>query len=51
MKEETLNALDMFVRQVERAIKVAIPEATETLKALHEAGQDLRDCLNDETVS
>lgn len=45
MNEETINALDRFVQQVTRAIKIALPDAPIAVQAVEEAAKDLRDTL------
>lgn len=48
MKEQTVNALDMFIQQLTKAVKVAIPDAVETVKGVEVAAKDLRDALIEE---
>lgn len=51
MKSETIDALDLFIREVERALRLALPHAPEVVKALEAAGRDLREQLQEEDVT
>lgn len=50
MKEETLNALDMFIQQVTKAIRLALPDAPEAVKDVQNAAKELRDALSEEVL-
>jgi len=50
MKQETIDDLSLFIREIERAIEVALPDAPITVKNVRQAGKDLRDSLEEENL-